>query len=113
MHCTLSNHAVQRSAQRSITPKEIEDCLLFGEIIHQRKAEVFYLTKKLCVLHKLPVSHAGVSVIVDSTGDVIISVFKTEDRKRLAKTASKLKKKARLSRRQLYFQQRLVQNAAV
>jgi len=111
MHCKLSNHATQRSAQRSINQREIEDCLLFGEIIHQRGAEVFYLTKKLCVFHKLPASHAGVSVIVDSTGDIIISVFRTEDRKRLAKTASRLKKKARLSRRQLHYQQRLVHAA--
>ena len=113
MHCIISTHAKQRKAQRHISSEDIAVCLKYGEVIHQRGAEVYYLSRKRCDKHSLPESCRGLTVILDRLGDVIVSVFRTSNKKRLTKTSIKVKRRQRLSKKQLCYQQKLVQSAAL
>ena len=109
----ITKHAKQRKAQRQISSEDINLCFKYGELIHQRGAEVYYLSRKRCEHHNLPESCQGLAIILDRLGDVIVSVFRTDNKKRLTKTSVKVKRRQRLSKRQLYYQQKLVQSAAL
>lgn len=111
MHYVLTNHAQERMCQRDISQEEIDVCLKMGEIIYQRGTEILYLSKKICKKHDLGKRFQGIVVVMDRTGEVVVSVFRTRNRRYLHKISGGVKKRDRLSRRQLFYQQRLVQSA--
>ena len=103
MHYT--HHAIERMAQRGISREDIEAVIETGECFYQRARTVYYAGDKGQGRTK------NVAVILSSEGDVVISVLKTGDRKKLRLQGEKGKTKGRLNHRQLRYQRKLTQNA--
>jgi len=103
MHYTT--HAIERMAQRGISQSDIEAVIESGERFYQRNRTVYYAGNKGKGRTK------NVAVILSVEGDVVISVLKTADRKKLRLQGEKGKTKGRLSHSQLRYQRKLTQNA--
>ena len=102
----FTTHAIERMAQRGVSERDIEKVVRTGEVLHQPSRTVYYMGKGGNGRTK------NLAVILSVEGDVVISVLKTNDRKKLRLQGQKGKTKDRLSRRQLRYQRALLQSSA-
>lgn len=100
MNHIMSDHAIQRSASRSIGDEDISTALLYGEEIEQEGLTAYFVGEKLALQLADKGIHCtkNIAVLVATDG-AIISVIRTSDRHRLVKTKNRLKRRETPSKR--------------
>ena len=109
MNHILTNHALSRSASRSIGDADISMVLEYGEEIRQEGKIVYFLGEKrsnklLSMGINCP---KNIAVVVSATDGAIVSVIRTNNRHRLSKTKNKHKRRETPSRRYIRALSRL------
>tara|TARA_Y100000816_G_C25921051_1_gene480275 strand:- start:156 stop:449 length:294 start_codon:yes stop_codon:yes gene_type:complete len=92
-------------AQRGISLSMVKEVIEEGEVIIQKNRTVFYMSKDRSIG---PLSHLrGLTVVMSTRDYYVISVFRTEDRRKLRMQGKSGKKRDKLSKRDLRYWRRL------
>ncbi len=106
-----SEHALERMVSRQVTKKEVSIVVEYGEKLRQPGRVIYFIGDEIGDYLKDKGIHLrNVGVVLDTDEEVVISVIRTSDRKKLRLSGVKGKSRDRLSHRALRQHRRLLQS---